>query len=423
MAQVLLDPGAGYCLMISREKRRRLERFVDAVNERGSEDRSVPPGRRMELLAGVLAFSHLPAPVLEELASRLTEDRFRPSDTVVVEGDTDDRLYFIVEGRAEASTIGPSGVVPLATLGPGELFGEIALLEVQGRMQATVTAVEPLLLLGLRAADFRRALDTHPEARSAIEKLADDLLVTKLLKQASPFSTLDGGRLRRLAARLEHLDVSAGDTIIRQGEAGEECYLLRSGRVEVLARGAQGDERTLATLDPGSLFGEAALLTDEPRNATVRAIEPCTLLALRRRDLLEVLDEDRQTGERMLDLVRMRDRPRRVRGIEVHHRTTLTGETITTLKDPRRDANHRLSPAGWFVWQRLDGEHTLQDLTSEYQARHEAPESHAVVEAVVELVAAGFVEGVKPSPDLVAEDIDRPTPWQRVRATIRRILE
>jgi putative peptide zinc metalloprotease protein len=394
--------------------------FVAAVKEPGPEDRTVSPRRRLELLAGVPAFSHLPDPVLEDLASRLTEERFQSADRVVVEGDTDDRLYMIVEGRAEASTIGPSGIVPLATLGPGELFGQLSLLEAGSSRQATITAVEPLLLLSLRATDCRLALHAHPEGRSAFEKLADDLLVTKLLKQASPFSTLDGERLRRLAARLERLEVPSGETIIRQGEAGQECYVLRSGRVEVVTNGAEGDERILATLDPGSLFGEAALLTDGPRNATVRAIEPCTLLALRRTDLLEVLGEDRQTRERMLELVRMRDRPRRVRGIEVHHRTTITGETITTLKDARRDTNHRLSPAGWFVWQRLDGEHTLRDLTSEYLATYEASASHAVLEAVVGLVAAGFVEGVKPSPEVIAEE---PTIWQRVRAAIRRIRE
>jgi putative peptide zinc metalloprotease protein len=390
------------------------------VKESGPEDRTISPERRLELLAGVPAFSQLPAPVLEDLASRLTEERFRSADRVVVEGDTDDRLYLIVEGRAEVSTTGPSGIIPLATLGPGELFGELSLLESGSMRQATVSAVEPLHLLSLRATDFRLALDARPEGRSAFEKLADDLLVTKLLKQASPFSTLDGERLRHLAARLERLEVPKGEIIIRQGEAGEECYVLRSGRVEVLTSGAQGDERILATLDPGSLFGEAALLTNGVRNATVRALEPSTLLVLRRTDLLEVLGEDRQTRERMLELVRMRDRPRRVRGIEVHHRTTITGETITTLKDARRDTNHRLSPAGWFVWQRLDGEHTLRDLTSEYLATYEASESHAVVEAVIGLVAAGFVEGVKPSPDVIAEE---PTLWQRVRATIRRIRE
>jgi hypothetical protein len=60
----------------------------------------------------------------------------------------------------------------------------------------------------------------------------------------------------------------------------------------------------------------------------------------------------------------------------------------------------------------------LRDLTSEYLATHEASASHAVVEAVVGLVAAGFVEGVKPSPE---EMVEEPTLWQRVRAAIRRI--
>ena len=140
-----------------------------AVKEPGSEDRTVSPRRRLELLEGIPAFSHLPTEVLEELASRLTEEIFRSADAVVVEGSTDDRLYLIVEGRAESSTVGTSGIVPLATLGPGELFGEISLLEPGSRRRSTVTAVEPLLLLSLHAADFRRALDAHPEARSAFE--------------------------------------------------------------------------------------------------------------------------------------------------------------------------------------------------------------------------------------------------------------
>src|SRR5215210_3454984 len=123
-------------------------RIEAALRERGSEDRTVPPEKRLELLAGVLAFGRLPASVLEDLAARLTEEAFQFGDTVVVEGDMDDRLYLIVEGYAEVSTTGPSGTVPLATLGPGELFGEIALLEPGGRREATVNAVEPLLLLG-----------------------------------------------------------------------------------------------------------------------------------------------------------------------------------------------------------------------------------------------------------------------------------
>jgi len=78
---------------------------------------------------------------------------------MVAEGEAGDRLYLIAEGRAEVSTAGQGGPVPLAMLGPGELFGEIALLEPGGKRQATVTATTPLLALGLatrECAGFRR---------------------------------------------------------------------------------------------------------------------------------------------------------------------------------------------------------------------------------------------------------------------------
>jgi CRP-like cAMP-binding protein len=390
--------------------------------EEGSDDRGLSLERRLQLLTGVPAFAHLPTSALEGLAAGLEEERFPLDGIVVAEGDVEDRLYLIVEGRARASTTGPSGPVPLASMGSGELFGEIALLEPGGRRQATVIAVDPLLLLSLRAADFRRLLEEHPEVHAAFAKVAEDLRVTKFLKQVTPFSTLDGERLRRLASRLERLEVPAGTTIIRQDEFGEECYLLQSGRVEVLARGVPGDENHLATLGPGSLLGEAALLTDEPRNATVRALEPCTLLALRRADLLESIGEDRQTGQRVLELVQLHDRPRRVSGMEAHHRTTILGENITTLRDPRRDVYYRLSAIGWFLWQRLDGQHAVQDLTSEYAAAHGVLPPHAVVETVAGLMEAGFAKGANPGPES-PRDRDRSQLWQRAVAAIRRVLE
>jgi hypothetical protein len=210
--------------------------------------------------------------------------------------------------------------------------------------------------------------------------------------------------------------------IVRQGEVGDSCYLLREGRAEVLAHEGESEERNLATLGPGSLFGEAALLTDAPRNATVRALDPCELLALHRSDLLEAVGEDRQIGERMLELLRLRDRPRQAPGIQAHHRDTATGETITTLKDPERGTYYRLSPGGWFVWQRLDGEHNLRDLTLEYFTEFQAFTPQAVAETVGGLAEAGFAEGVKPASG-VLENAIQPTRVQRTTALARRILE
>src|SRR5215210_4342495 len=261
----------------------------------------------------------LPVAVLQLFLGRMRRQLYSLWHTYILQPDS-------------VSTAGQGGPLPLATLGPGELFGEIALLEPGGRRQATVTATTPLLTLSLAALDFHGVLNAHPEARTAFSEVVQTLLAAKFLKLASPFSTLDGARLRKLAARLEPKTVSAGATIVRQGEYGEKCYLLRSGRVEVVEEEG-GEERSLATLEAGSLFGEAALLTGAPRNATVRVLEPCDLLALRRTDLLEAIGEDRHAGDRMLELLRLRDRPRRKPGVETHHRTTPTGETITTLKD------------------------------------------------------------------------------------------
>jgi hypothetical protein len=183
-----------------------------------------------------------------------------------------------------------------------------------------------------------------------------------------------------------------------------------------------GEGHDLATLEAGSLFGEAALLTDAPRNATVRALESCELLALRRNDLLEVIAEDRNAGDRMLELLRLRDRPRQKPGVEAHHRTTPTGETITTLKDPQRAAYYRLSARGFFLWQRLDGSHTLRDLTLEYVVEFGAFAPQAVSDTLGGLAEAGFLEGARPA-DAVLERVARTTGWQRATAVAHRLLE
>ena len=107
--------------------------------------------------------------------------------------------------------------------------------------------------------------------------------------------------MERRFAQLKRLSVPADEAIAWEGEPGEECYLLRRGRAEVVIEQGEGDgERSLATVGPTSLLGEAALLTDEPRYATVRTHEPC--------DLLEAIGEDRTTGERMLERA-ARERP------------------------------------------------------------------------------------------------------------------
>jgi len=80
-----------------------------------------------------------------------------------------------------------------------------------------------------------------------------------------------------------------GEIIFRQGDVGDRVYVLIRGEVEVVRQEA-GGERVLAKLGPGDCFGEMALLRDEPRSATIRALSRVDALSIYRRDF-EVLTD------------------------------------------------------------------------------------------------------------------------------------
>jgi ATP-binding cassette subfamily B protein len=75
--------------------------------------------------------------------------------------------------------------------------------------------------------------------------------------------------------------------IVQQGDPGDRFYILARGTVEV-TRFENGTSVRVANLQDGDYFGEMALLSDQPRNATVRTLTPCVCLSLSR-DLFDRL--------------------------------------------------------------------------------------------------------------------------------------
>lgn len=76
----------------------------------------------------------------------------------------------------------------------------------------------------------------------------------------------------------------AGEIIMAQGERGECAYIIEEGQVEILIEKANGLVQRVATRGKGTVIGEMAIVDDEPRVATVKAIEDCTLLEISRED-------------------------------------------------------------------------------------------------------------------------------------------
>ena len=346
---------------------------------------------RTTLLGTLPGFDSLPPDCLASLATRLQEETFAAQATIVREGEPGDRCYLIVAGKAELSVDVGGRASPLGGLGPGDYFGELALLVKEGTRQATITAVTELRALSLEGDTFRTIVKRTDETGTALIRHAERLMTARFLKTVGAFATLDSAQLEVVASRITPRNVAAGELIVRQGEPGESCFMVRSGRVEVLVT-RDGVGELLATLSAGALFGEGTLVTGAPRSASVRAIEPTELLELDRQALLEATRNTQRVGRELVQLLRLREFPQHAQRIELHERTSPEGEQTTVLKNPTLGTYYRLSPRGRFVWERLDGRHDLRQLTLDFLAEYDVFAPDFVADLVGGLAHAGFLE-------------------------------
>lgn len=95
------------------------------------------------------------------------------------------------------------------------------------------------------------------------------------LKSVPLFEGLSRKERQHVAELMDEVDVQEGKHLIEEGKLGWEFFVVESGEVEVTAKG-----ETLATLGPGSFFGELALMGEERRTATVVATEPTRLIVM-----------------------------------------------------------------------------------------------------------------------------------------------
>jgi MFS family permease len=189
-------------------------------------------------------------------------------------------LQRTVPNAARGSVFGVFEAVVMLTVGLGSLLAPalVALVGVQGAW-IVAGSVLPLLAIvtwrGLRAADERAVV---PERELA------------LLRGVPMLGMLPLTALEQVAADLTPLRFEAGDTIIREGDAGDRFYVVASGEVEV-----RQDRERIRTMGVGESFGEVALLRNVPRTAGVVAIGPVEVFAIGRVAFRCAVTEDHQS--------------------------------------------------------------------------------------------------------------------------------
>ena len=111
------------------------------------------------------------------------------------------------------------------------------------------------------------------------------------LRDVALFSEMDDLEVAEIRAIMDETAFKPGQTIIREGELGNLFYVITAGQVQVSIRNAEGEDIVLQELGPGGFFGELSMLTSEPRQARVRAMNNVVTLALERDEFFGFLQK------------------------------------------------------------------------------------------------------------------------------------
>ncbi|GAP91183.1 putative cAMP-dependent protein kinase regulatory subunit [Rosellinia necatrix] len=224
-------------------------------------------GRLQKAIEGNFLFSHLDDEQTDQILGALQEKPIPAKDIkIVTQGDAGDYFYVVEKGSFDvyvndsgALQPGPDGIGnKVGAVQPGGSFGELALMYNAPRAATVVSAEPACTLWALDRVTFRRILMESTFARRR--------LYEKFLEEVPLLASLTPYERSKIADALETQKYPAGTTIIRQGDIGQEFYLVESGEADAFKN---GEPDSVKHYEKGDFFGELALLNDAPRAASV----------------------------------------------------------------------------------------------------------------------------------------------------------
>ncbi len=234
------------------------------------------------------AFDDLPVEVLNDLAGRVSLRSVRSLQPVFRQGERPTGFYVVRSGRVGIEEEDPEtgDTQVLRVMSRGDSFGELGLLEAAPR-SATARAIDESELFEIDKGTFDRLLADSIHA----PKFAPTMQTLMELRELPVFSGLGSAPLSELLAHGGWITAPPGQELITQGEEADAFYAIRSGQVDV---SRDGDH--VATLGPGSYFGEIALLRSSPRTATIVARTPLRAFRLDREGFDRVIADAFRRG-------------------------------------------------------------------------------------------------------------------------------
>jgi predicted acylesterase/phospholipase RssA/CRP-like cAMP-binding protein len=286
-------------------------------------DQAPDYSKLLECLAGRLpAFRQA---LREQAKSDLELVDLAAGEVLLRKGEKASALYVVVAGLLRATIIqDDGGELTLSEFGPGEMAGEMAILAGGGTYSATVSAAEDAILVRVPREVFERIAKSAPMAVREMaggirRRLARDQLAIGLPKLFGP---LDETMLQFVEERVEWVRLHAGDMLFAEGDKGEDLFFVLGGRL----RAVSADGRVLNEMTRGESIGEIALLTGEPRTASVFAVRDSDLVRVSRHAFDEIVATYPAVMQTIARIVIQRLRTKEQRGTAAR-----TGKCVAVL--------------------------------------------------------------------------------------------
>lgn len=259
----------------------RLSNWKAPFYEKSQEDREllkqiIDGSDRLQVL-----FGHLSEDQKYAVIDAVFTTEAQAGEDVIVQGEEGDNFYIVQEGNLDALIQRRDSQRKVLEYGPGDMFGELALMY-NAQRAATVTATTDVKLWALERDSFKMMITT---AENTQKKLYESFL-----ESVDVLRDLTRYELATLSDMLESDVFDDGEAIINQGEDGKYFYIVEDGECKAYIGGEQGEIEVKHYTKPGEYFGEIALLVSAARRATVRgAGKGCSVLSVSRKDFDEVL--------------------------------------------------------------------------------------------------------------------------------------
>ena len=204
----------------------------------------------------------------------------------------------------------------------------------------------------------------------------DDLVV----RNAPLFTALDDEAASSLRASMTAVKVNKGNTLFKEGDAGDKLYIVVEGKLKLGTSSGDGRENLLSILGPGEMFGELSVFDPGPRTSTATAVTDTRLLALAHDQVIGWVTAHPQVSLQLL--ARLAQRLRR------------TNETLADLvfsDVPGRVAKAIMDLGSRFGVQKEEGLHVNPDLTQEELAQLVGASRETVNKALADFAGRGWV--------------------------------